>query len=96
MWQDWVLGAVQWVFALALVPTIKSCGQKPALPTGFLNTVGCVVVCVVFISLAMWCALIPTTLLAIEWGIITYQRYELDSITRPFEKNWMDTILLRD
>lgn len=78
MWQDWAIAGAQSVFIISLIPSIVSKDQKPALSTCALTFVaGCVLV-YAFATLGLWSAVLTTTLLNIEWGILGVQRYRLN------------------
>lgn len=80
MWQDWVLAAMQLVFIGALVPTMLHEHKKPTLSTAILITAGVSISSLVYFTLAFWGSAIATTVHALQWAIVAYQRYRLDKI----------------
>lgn len=74
MWQDYALGFVQAVFAVALIPSLLD-RQKPALSTSVMNAGGMIIVTTVYFSLYLWISAWVATAVAIQWVILGLQRY---------------------
>ncbi len=54
MWQDWVLMAMQFVFIIALIPTMLHAEKKPTLSTSLMITAGVGVISFVYFTLLLW------------------------------------------
>ena len=78
MWQDYVLGAVQWLFALALLPTLFHREHKPAFLTALLNVILMLIVLFVYVTLRFWPSATGAASITTAWGILTYQRYRIN------------------
>ena len=73
-WQDIVLSIGQYIFALALLPSIFG-NDKPALLTclltgAILGTFG-----IVYATLGLWSSVISAVVLTFAWIILAYQQY---------------------
>lgn len=71
-WQDWVIGAGQFVFALALVPSVRS-SQKPALATSLLTAAGLTAFGVCFATLGLWLSVAGVWSSAAMWWLLAVQ-----------------------
>ncbi|MBI5456606.1 hypothetical protein HY969_02600 [Candidatus Kaiserbacteria bacterium] len=78
MWQDWIISVVQWGFILANVPTILDKHQKPALLTSIASAAGLYIFTATYITLGLWAAAASSFILATEWALLAYQRWQLD------------------
>ena len=78
MWQDYVLGSVQWLFALVLLPTLFHKEHKPTFSTASLNFVLMLVVVATYMSLAFWFSVVAAVILTIVWGVIAEQRRRIN------------------
>lgn len=78
MWQDWLLAAMQFVFIGALIPTMLHSHKKPPLSTGLVITGGVATISFVYVTLGFWGSALATGLHAIQWAVVTYQRFQLD------------------
>ncbi len=75
MWQDYALGVVQAMFAVALMPTLLD-RQKPALSTSAMNAAGMTIITVVYVSLLLWLSAAVAAIVGIQWVILWTQRYK--------------------
>ena len=82
MWQDWVLAVVQWVFAIALIPTILHKEHKPAFSSALLTCLGLIITTITIASLGLWNTAIGTAVGTVVWSIILYQRWRLNKKQR--------------
>ncbi len=78
MWEDVVIAIVQWVFAIALIPSILHKTEKPALMTSLLTGLLLIVLCVAYASLDLWKSVIPVAILTLAWLYLAWQRYQLN------------------
>jgi hypothetical protein len=78
MWQDYVMTAGQWIFTVALVPTIRHPRNKPPVSTSLLTIVLLLVYVGTYASLHLLISSLSTLALALAWGIIAVQRFRLD------------------
>ncbi|OGG80471.1 hypothetical protein A3A39_04200 [Candidatus Kaiserbacteria bacterium RIFCSPLOWO2_01_FULL_54_13] len=78
MWQDWLVGTVQWVFTIALLFTILDKTKKPPLSTAILTSIGIGIVAITFATLDLWWSFVSAAIMSFEWAIIAIQRYRLD------------------
>ena len=72
MWQDWVIAACQWGFALALVPTLLG-DQKPEVVTALMTAILAAVVAVTLFTIPLFWAAIATASTSVIWFVITVQ-----------------------
>lgn len=78
MWQDWVIAACQWIFALALIPTIRHPSAKPPFLSSILTAVLLTVLGATFITLELWNSALSSFAVAIAWYILAWQRWKMD------------------
>jgi hypothetical protein len=78
MWQDWAIAVIQWVFALALIPTIRDASAKPSLSSSLLTAILLTALSGIFITLELWNGALSSLAVAIAWFILTFQRWRLD------------------
>ncbi len=72
-WQDIVLAAGSFVFAVALIPTVLS-KEKPPLSTSLLTGITLLVFAVVYATLSLWLSFFSTCITAALWLTIAAQR----------------------
>ena len=75
-WQDLVLSGGQFVFIIALIPTITG-KDKPAFSTSLTTAIILLVFSVVYASLSLWISTIFSVSTAISWLILAKQKYFL-------------------
>jgi hypothetical protein len=74
-WQDWVIGIGQFVFFIALIPTIKG-KNKPAVSTAITTAITMSVYIPTLWTLKLYWSVLPTVLGTVAWWIITYQSWK--------------------
>ncbi len=73
-WQDIVISVGQYIFALALLPSIFS-ADKPALSSSVLTAVVIIVFGATYVTLGMWSSAIASAVLALGWSVLAFQKY---------------------
>ncbi|MGM0482405.1 MAG: hypothetical protein ACQEP6_00870 [Patescibacteria group bacterium] len=76
IWQDIVLSVGQWVFILALLPSLLS-KDKPALMTSVITGTVLAVFAFTFSTLALWASAVSTGAVSLVWFILAFQKYRL-------------------
>lgn len=95
MWQDWVLGTVQWLFALVLLPTVFHVEHKPTFSTSALNVALMLVVFGTYVSLSFFFSATAAVVLTAVWAVITEQRRRINRrlgiplISFPTPPHWL-------
>ncbi len=84
MWQDYVISAGQFVFALAMIPTIRS-ASKPALISSVITALGLSIFAVCFATLSLWLSVAGTGVGAFTWWIVAAQTFRRGM--RPRERH---------
>lgn len=74
IWQDAVISVGQFVFALAMIPTIRS-SSKPALASSVVTAIGLTVFALTFSTLDLWLSVAGTATGALTWWIVAAQTY---------------------
>jgi len=78
MIQDYIISAVQWGFAFALLPTVFHEDNKPtflsSIWTGFLL----IILALTFASLALWGSTVSSLVVSGLWFTLAYQRYRIN------------------
>lgn len=77
IWQDWALTAGSIVFIIALIPTLLSTTEKPALSTSIMNGAVLAVMALVYLSLSLWLAAVTTAISCLLWCVLATQTYIL-------------------
>ncbi|MDQ2742740.1 MAG: hypothetical protein M3Z66_10675 [Chloroflexota bacterium] len=72
-WQDLALTTATIFFIIALIPTILSRDQKPALATSVLNATISAIIAAVYLSLHLWFATATTAVNSALWLLISVQ-----------------------
>lgn len=73
-WQDLVLSVGNFIFFVALIPSILS-ASKPAFATSFLTGVVLLIFGIVYISLHLWLSTIMVLLSGAAWLTLAAQKY---------------------
>ncbi len=73
-WQDVVLSTGAVMFGVLLLPAIRAKDKPPILTSAGTALVLCTWV-VVFASLELWFSAAVQAVVAIEWGVIAWQRF---------------------
>lgn len=76
-WQDLALTAASLVFIIALIPTVLSDTQKPALSTSILNAAVSTGIAIVYVTLHLWFAATTTGVNGVLWLAIGLQTFAL-------------------
>lgn len=76
-WQDLALTVASLIFIIALVPTVLSHDQKPALSTSVMNAAVSTGIAIVYVTLHLWFAAATTALNGILWLVIGIQTISL-------------------
>lgn len=74
LWQDVIMTSGQFIFALALIPTIKA-NQPPTKWTCLTTAVVTTVYIPTLLSLGLKVSFVATILVSIGWWILFYQSY---------------------
>jgi len=72
-WQDIVFGTGQWLFAIALIPSILS-NNKPSIMTSALNSMVLASFVIAYITMGFYVSAFSATIVAIEWLILLIQK----------------------
>jgi len=72
MWQDWVIGAGSWIFAIALIPSIIG-KEKPVWVTSALTATVLSIYCIAFYTMGMILSAVSGGVTAICWWILFFQ-----------------------
>jgi hypothetical protein len=73
IWQDWTIAIGQFLFALALLPSIYSI-EKPALWTCFMTASLLFVFGGVYFSLGLYIAVLSVLLCGAMWSVLLFQK----------------------
>ena len=73
-WQDWVFSVGQWIFIIALIPTIRG-KQKPELSTSVITGIILAVFAFTYYTLSLLVSALSTSLVSTAWFILAYQKY---------------------
>jgi len=76
-WQDYVFTIGQFIFLVALIPTIKG-KDKPALSTSVATTLILLVFVYTYFSLKLLLSATASLSIAIAWGTLAVQKYLQD------------------
>jgi len=73
-WQDMVLAGGQWIFIIALLPSVFG-KDKPALSTSLLTGAVLSVFALTFVTLSLWVSAVSTELTSFTWFLLAFQKY---------------------
>jgi len=73
MWQDYVLPVGAFMFSIALIPTLRSKTQKPALWTSIGTVLVLIVFAVTFATLDLWVSAIAEAIGVLFWSALAIQ-----------------------
>ncbi len=76
-WQDIIIAAGQWVFLLALLPSIFG-KDKPALATSILTGVVLAVLAFTYSTLSLWVSTISGILVSSGWFTLAVQKHRIN------------------
>ena len=94
MWQDYVIAATQWFFAIALLPTVFHKDNKPTFVTSATTFVMLIILAITFGTLGLWSGTVSVFAVSMIWFALAYQRYKINKrknvplIQRPL---WIET-----
>ena len=74
-WQDIILSVGQWIFILALIPSILSKTEKPSLKTSLPTGIILIVYAGVYANLSLWISAVSVFMLALGWLVLAFQKY---------------------
>ena len=72
IWQDVVIGVGNWIFVLALIPSIIS-NKKPAIATSLITAVVVTVFSYCFFTLELYHSMISSIAVGVSWWILFLQ-----------------------
>lgn len=73
-WQDFILAAGAWIFAIALLPSVFG-KDKPAFSSSLITGSVLAVYIVAYISLSLWVAAVSVSITTALWFILAIQKY---------------------
>ena len=76
-WQDIIIAAGQWVFLLALLPSILG-KDKPALATSILTGIVLAVLAFTYATLSLRISTISAILVSVVWFTLAVQKQRID------------------
>ena len=82
-WQDLVLMIAGFVFAIALIPTLKSKEEKPTKSTCYITVGALLAICICYVTLGLWLAFIATLFTATMWFAVLAQKIIQDKKIKP-------------
>lgn len=74
MWQDYVFAIGNWVFVIAMIPTIRN-PHKPPLSASVTTAVTIFVFAITFWTLGMYASVITSSALCGAWSVVAYQKW---------------------
>jgi hypothetical protein len=78
MWQDYTIAFIQWIFLIALIPSIQHPEHKPALWSSIMTgTLLCVLGFTVW-TLDLVNATISSLAVAVGWFVLAWQRWNIN------------------
>ena len=75
MWQDWVITVGQFLFLVALIPSIRS-AEKPALGTSLMTGIILTIFAVAQFTLGLYFSVVSAITISIGWYILAWQSYK--------------------
>jgi hypothetical protein len=69
-----VLAGGQWIFIIALLPSVFG-KDKPALSTSLLTGAVLSVFALTFVTLSLWVSAVSTELTSFTWLLLAFQKY---------------------
>ena len=73
-WQDIVLSIGQWIFVIALLPSVFG-KDKPAFSSSLITGAVLAVFAFTFATLSLWVSAFSTSLVSITWFVLAAQKY---------------------
>ncbi len=85
VWQDIVIFIGQWVFVIAIIPTILG-KEKPALSTSIVTGTVLVIFALTYLTLKLWLSTISASMISAAWFLLALQKYNQNR-RKKIEKN---------
>ena len=76
-WQDIVLSIGQWIFVIALLPSVFG-KDKPALSSSLLTGGVLALFAFVYSTLGLWSSVLATSAVSLTWLILAWQKFSKD------------------
>ena len=76
MWQDWVISVGQFLFFIALLPSIRG-KEKPALRTSLMTAIVLTIFAYTQYTLGLYLSVVSAIASALGWYILLWQSYKL-------------------
>lgn len=80
-WQDVIIAAGQWIFLIALLPSIFG-KDKPALATSILTGIVLAILAFTYATLSLWISTISAVLVSGAWLTLAVQKYKIDKVAK--------------
>ena len=77
VWQDFVFFIGQWIFIIALIPTLRA-KEKPQISTSLVTAVTLAVFAVTYFTLGLWLSATASASIAGAWFILAVQKHKID------------------
>lgn len=78
MIQDYIIAAVQWLLAVALIPTLLSKDNKPTFVSSMWTFLLLIVLSATFASLKLFSGALSTFTVSLIWLVLGIQRFRLN------------------
>ncbi len=78
MWQDILLGVVNWLLVVFLLPTVFSTSEKPVFVSSILTGTCLLGIAISYYTLGLTMGALPATLQALAWFVLAYQRFRIN------------------
>lgn len=77
-WQDDVVAVIQWIFVIALLPTLLHPTDKPTFATAVVTGTSLFVMAVTFTTVLWYVSALSMAAGGTAWTILAYQRYRIN------------------
>ena len=77
VWQDIVFFIGQWIFVIALIPTLRA-REKPQISTSLVTGTILAAFSITYFTLGLWLSTIASMSIAIAWLTLAVQKYKID------------------
>ena len=77
-WQDDVVAVIQWIFVIALLPTLLHPTDKPTFATAVVTGTSLFVMAATFATVLWYVSALSTAASGTAWAILAYQRYRIN------------------
>lgn len=85
IWQDYVISVGQFIFALAVVPSLRS-QSKPAFSTSLITAMGLSVFAFCFLTLHLTLSTLGTASTALAWWLLVYQTARREPVKHRLDR----------